>query len=73
MFRLTSIEYSCPISADFKKFVHGNKKNAWNFFPALSPSPGGTPYKKGGDARQEISNEPLKGTNLDVALAEFYL
>ena len=28
---------------------------------------GGFPYKKGGDARREISNEPLKGTNLGVA------
>ena len=28
---------------------------------------GGLPYKKGGDARREISNEPLKGTNLGVA------
>ena len=27
---------------------------------------GGLPYKKGGDARREISNEPLKGTNLGV-------
>ena len=25
------------------------------------------PYKKGGDACREISNEPLKGTNLGVA------
>ena len=25
---------------------------------------GGLPYIKGGDARREISNEPLKGTNL---------
>ena len=24
---------------------------------------GGLPYEKGGDARREISNEPLKGTN----------
>ena len=28
---------------------------------------GGLPHKKGGDARREISNEPLKGTNLGVA------
>ena len=28
---------------------------------------GGLPYKKGGDARREFSNEPLKGTNLGVA------
>ena len=28
---------------------------------------GGLPYKKGGDARREISNETLKGTNLGVA------
>ena len=28
---------------------------------------GGLPYIKGGDARQEISNESLKGTNLGVA------
>ena len=28
---------------------------------------GGLPYKKGGDARREISNEPLKSTNLGVA------
>ena len=27
----------------------------------------GLPYKKGGDALREISNEPLKGTNLGVA------
>ena len=26
----------------------------------------GLPYIKGGDARREISNEPLKGTNLGV-------
>ena len=31
----------------------------------------GLPYIKGGDARREISNEPLKGTNLGVANAEF--
>ena len=30
-------------------------------------SMGGLPYKKGGDARWEISNEPLEGTNLGVA------
>ena len=42
--------------------------------PSLHPpTPGGElPYKKGGDAHQEISNEPLKGTNPDVAQAEFY-
>ena len=28
---------------------------------------GALPYVKGGDARREISNEPLKGTNLGVA------
>ena len=28
---------------------------------------GGLPYIKGRDARREISNEPLKGTNLGVA------
>ena len=28
---------------------------------------GGLPHKKGGDACREISNEPLKGTNLGVA------
>ena len=28
---------------------------------------GGLPYKKGGDARREISIEPLKGTDLGVA------
>ena len=28
---------------------------------------GGLPYIKGGDARREISNEPLKGINLGVA------
>ena len=28
---------------------------------------GGLPYIKGGDACREISNEPLKGTNLGVA------
>ena len=28
---------------------------------------GGLPYEKGRDAHQEISNEPLKGTNLGVA------
>ena len=33
---------------------------------------GGLPYKKGGDARRRISIEPLKGTNLGVAKAEFY-
>ena len=33
-----------------------------------TPSPrGGLPYIKGGDACREISNEPLKGTNLGVA------
>ena len=26
-------------------------------------TPGGLPYKKGGDARREIAFEPLKGTN----------
>ena len=36
-------------------------------------TPGGElPYIKGGDARRKISNEALKGTNLDVAEAEFY-
>ena len=29
--------------------------------------PWGTPYKKDRDACREISNEPLKGTNLGVA------
>ena len=33
---------------------------------------GGLPYKKGGDARQEISIEPPKGTSLGVAQAKFY-
>ena len=33
---------------------------------------GATIYKKGGDSRREISIEPLKGTNLGVALAGFY-
>ena len=28
---------------------------------------GGLLYRKGRDAHQEISNEPLKGTNLGVA------
>ena len=28
---------------------------------------GELPYKRGGDARREISNESLKGTNLGVA------
>ena len=32
---------------------------------------GGLPYKKGGDARREISNEPLKGTSLGVVQVEF--
>ena len=31
------------------------------------PGGGELPYRKGGDARREISNEPLKGTNLGVA------
>ena len=34
---------------------------------AFDSNPGGIPYKKGGDARQEISIDPLKGTNLGVA------
>ena len=29
--------------------------------------PGGLPYKKSGDARPEISIEPIKSTNLGVA------
>ena len=33
---------------------------------------GGLPYKKDGDAHREISIEPLKGTNLAMAEAEFY-
>ena len=34
----------------------------------VPPSGGeGLPYKKGGDARRQILNEPLKGTNLGVA------
>ena len=41
------------------------------FIPSFA-CPGGAsggrlPYIKGGDARREISNEPLKGTNLGVA------
>ena len=30
---------------------------------------GRLPYKKGGDVRREISNEPLKGTNLGCGLS----
>ena len=30
---------------------------------------GKLPYKKGGDVRREISNEPLKGTNLGCGLS----
>ena len=37
------------------------------FKMVLSRGVGGLPYIKGGDARREISNEPLKGTNLGVA------
>ena len=35
--------------------------------PGGASGGGGLPYIKGGDARREISNEPLKGTNLGVA------
>ena len=40
-----------------------------NYWWGYSPGGGGLSYKKGGDAsaRREISNEPLKGTNLGVA------
>ena len=31
------------------------------------PGEGGLPMKKGGDAHREISDEPLKGTNLGMA------
>ena len=35
-------------------------------FVARGGGGGGLPYLKGGDACREISNEPLKGTNLGV-------
>ena len=41
--------------------------NAMNLGRSYPGGGGELPYKKGGDARREISNEPLKGTNLGVA------
>ena len=55
-----------------RQFQYASKHNINNpslvsWVPEERPG-GGLPYiKKGGDARPEISNEPLKGTNLGVA------
>ena len=46
---------------------HSPGHNQQESFSGLHPGGGGLPYKKGGDARWEISNEPLKGTSLGVA------
>ena len=45
--------------------LNGLRRNLVN--PGGGGGGGGLPYKKGRDARQEISNELLKDTNLGVA------
>ena len=51
-------------------FFYANFSNKqWALIPGKG---GGGSHKKGEDARREILNWPLKGTNLGVALTEFY-
>ena len=51
----------------FKQIFNHDICNFFQLFTSIKPRGGGLPYIKGGDARREISNEPLKGTNLGVA------
>ena len=52
---------------DTETLSRSNLPFAVHWIAALAGGGGGLPYKKGGDARWENLNEPLKGTNVGVA------